>query len=219
MTITAVGFDLDETLAVPTRDRATILGDAAAIADAPPLSREAYLDAHRRNLTGETRTPIFADLLSAYETDVDPEAVATAYRNEIADALVPVPDIESFLDRLHDEYRVGLLTNGPRVAQRDKLSTLGWTDRFDAALVTGELDAGKPDPIAFEALLDALGTEPGETVYVGDDVTADIAGAANAGLVPIQVLFEGGPGPSPKAAAHVPRDELVSRLPDLLTEL
>ncbi|MFB6252851.1 MAG: HAD family hydrolase [Halobellus sp.] len=219
MTVTAVGFDLDETLAVPTRDRATILRDAAAIADAPPLSREAYLDAHRRHLTRETRTPIFADLLATYETDVDPEVVATAYRNEIADALVPVPEIEPFLDRLRGEYRIGLLTNGPRVAQRDKLTTLGWTDRFDAALVTGELDAGKPDPMAFEALLNALGTEPGETAYVGDDVTADIAGAADAGLVPIQVLFEGGPESSPRAAAHLPRNELVSRLPDVLESL
>ncbi|WP_435184635.1 HAD family hydrolase [Halobellus sp. EA9] len=219
MTVTAVGFDLDETLAVPTRDRATILGDAAETADAPPLSREAYLEAHRRNLTRETRTPIFADLLADHDTDVDPERVATAYREEIADALVPVPEIEPFLTRLRSEYRVGLLTNGPRLAQRDKLATLGWNDMFDTALVTGELDAGKPDPAAFEALLDALGTDPGETAYVGDDVDADIAGAAEAGLVPIQVLYEGGPEPSPRAAVHLPREDLVTRLPEVLDGL
>ncbi|MFB6090585.1 MAG: HAD family hydrolase [Halobellus sp.] len=219
MTVTAVGFDLDETLAVPTRDRATILGDAADIADAPPLSREAYLDAHRQHLTRETRTPIFADLLADLDTDVDPEAVATAYREEIADALVPVPEIEPFLQRLRTEYRVGLLTNGPRLAQRDKLTTLGWSDLFDAALVTGELDAGKPDPAAFGALLDALGTEPGETAYVGDDVEADVAGAAEAGLVPVQVLYDGGPDPSPRAAVHLPREDLVTRLPEVLESL
>ena len=219
MTLTAVGFDLDETLAVPTRDRATILGDAADIAGAPPLSREAYLEAHARNLTGETRTPIFADLLADHDTDTDPESVASAYRREIADALVSLPGIETFLDRLREEYRVGLLTNGPRVAQRDKLTILGWADAFDAALVTGELDAGKPDPAAFAALLDALGTDAGETAYVGDDVDADIAGAADAGLTPIQVLYEGGPEPSPRAADHLPRDELVTRLPELLDEI
>jgi putative hydrolase of the HAD superfamily len=219
VTITAVGFDLDETLAVPTRDRATILADAAEAADAPSLSREAYLAAHRRNLTRETRTPIFADLLSGRDTDADPGTVASAYRREIADALVPLPGIEPFIDRLREEYRVGLLTNGPRVAQRDKLTTLGWTDIFDAALVTGELDAGKPDRAAFEALLDALGTAPGETAYVGDDVDADIAGAADAGLVPIQVLYEGGPEPSPRAAVHLPREELAATLPDVLADL
>jgi len=34
---------------------------------------------------------------------------------------------------LRGEYRVGLLTNGPVRAQRDKLETLGWEDAFDAA--------------------------------------------------------------------------------------
>jgi putative hydrolase of the HAD superfamily len=219
VTIRAVGFDLDYTLAVPTRDRATILRDAATAAGAPPLSREAYLDAHRRNLTRETRTPIFESLLAGRETDADPAAVATAYREHIADALVPVPGVEAFLGDLREEYAVGLLTNGPRVAQRDKLATLDWEDVFDAALVTGELPAGKPDAAAFEALLDVLGTDPGETAYVGDDVDADVGGAAAAGLVPVQVVFEGGPTPDARAAAHVEREALVERLPSVLASL
>ncbi|SFR52916.1 HAD family hydrolase [Halogeometricum limi] len=219
MTIRAVGFDLDYTLAVPTRDRATILQDAATAAGAPPLSREAYLDAHQRNLTRETRTPIFEDLLDARDSDADAAAVATAYREHIADALVPLAGAETFLSDLRERYRVGLLTNGPRVAQRDKLDTLGWQHVFDVALVTGELPAGKPDAAAFEALLDGLGTDAGETAYVGDDVDADIGGAANAGLVPIQVVFDGGPDPDPRAAEHVERDDLFSRLPEVLDDL
>ncbi len=219
VTIRAVGFDLDYTLAVPTRDRATILRDAATDAGAPPLSRDAYLDAHQQHLTQETRTPIFRTLLDGRESDTDPAAVATAYREHIADALVPIDDAAPFLAELRDQYTVGLLTNGPRVAQRDKLDTLGWNDAFDVALVTGELPAGKPNSAAFEALLDALGTDAAETAYVGDDVDADIGGAANAGLVPIQVVFDGGPDPDPRAAAHVERDELVRRLPSVLDSL
>jgi len=219
VTITAVGFDLDETLAVPARDRETILEDAVTAVDGPPLTREGYLDAHGRNLTSDTRTPIFAALIEGHETDVDPERLAGVYRRKIADALVPLSGVEAFLRRLRDTYRVGLLTNGPTVAQRDKLTTLGWTDLFDAALVTGDLDAGKPDTVAFEALLAALDTNPEETVYVGDDVDADIAGAADAGLVPVQVTFEGGPPASPRAAAQIPRDRLIAELPDLLEDL
>jgi len=66
VTITAVGFDLDETLAVPTRERTAILADATADVDAPPLSREAYLDVHSRHLTSDSRTPIFEELLSEF---------------------------------------------------------------------------------------------------------------------------------------------------------
>lgn len=93
----AVVFDLDYTLAVPTRDRATLLSEATTVADAPSLSREEYLAAHRRNLTRETREPIFADLLAELETDADPAAVADAYRETIADALEPLPGVESML--------------------------------------------------------------------------------------------------------------------------
>jgi putative hydrolase of the HAD superfamily len=219
VTITAVGFDLDETLAVPARDRETILDDAVEAVGGPPLTREGYLDVHGRHLTSDTREPIFAALLDGRDADVAPERLAAAYRQEIAAALAPVSGIEAFVRRLRGEYRVGLLTNGPTRAQRDKLTTLGWTNLFDVALVTGDLDAGKPNAPAFEALLDALGSDPETTAYVGDDVDADIAGAADAGLVPIQVVFDGGPTRSPRAAAHIPRDRLVADLPDLLDEL
>ena len=218
MTLTAVGFDLDETLAIPTRDRATILAEAVASVGAPQITREAYLEAHGRHLTSETRTPIFADLLAGRETDVDAKALADAYRREIADALVPLNGIKPFLQTLTTEYNVGLLTNGPQLAQRHKLQTLSLTQSFDVALVTGELSAGKPDPAAFKALTDALNVTASETAYVGDDIDADIMGAANAGLIPIQVTYDGGPAPASEAAVHIPREKLCSRLPTVLKD-
>jgi putative hydrolase of the HAD superfamily len=213
---TAVAFDLDDTLAVPTRDRQTILTEAARAAGAPPLSRDAYLAAHADCLTEETREPIFETLLADHDSSVSPAAVAEAYRGLIAEALVPVPNVEWLLDRLRREYRVGLLTNGPVVAQHDKLRELDWVGAFDVELVTGSLAAGKPDARAFEALLTELGTAPAETVYVGDDPAADIEGAAGVGIIPIQVVDEGTADSHPAAAAVVERDDLAATLPDLL---
>jgi putative hydrolase of the HAD superfamily len=223
MTVRAVAFDLDYTLAVPTSDRETILEESTRAVGAPSVSRQAYLDAHASHLTRETRAPIFERLLEEsggrQAATVDPERWARAYRERVASALEPVPGVEGLVAGLREEYRVGLLTNGPTVAQRDKLATLGWTDMFDATLVTGELPAGKPDPAAFEALLDALGTTPEETVYVGDDVEADVAGAAAAGIIPVQVRCPEGYPPDPRAAAHVDRDRLVAELPGVVRSL
>ncbi|WP_049925797.1 HAD family hydrolase [Halopiger goleimassiliensis] len=217
--VRAVVFDLDYTLAVPTRDRETILAEAVETADAPPLSREAYLEAHGRNLTRETREPIFADLLAERETDADPAALARAYREAIADALEPLPGVEGMLADLRGEYLVGLLTNGPVRAQRDKLATLGWEDAFDAALVTGELEAGKPAPAAFEAIAAALEVDPADAVYVGDDPEADVYGATNAGMDAIQVLLEDGPDPDPRAVAHVEQSSLATAVPEVVADL
>ena len=216
MAIRAVAFDLDYTLAIPDRDRETILVESVDAAGAPPITRAEYLDAHHENLTRETREPIFESLL--VDSDADPAALTREYRERITDSLVPVAGVEAMLADLRRSYRTGLLTNGPTVAQRAKLAALGWEDAFDAALVTGDLPAGKPDPVAFTALLEALGTRPEETVFVGDHPDDDIGGASEAGLVTVQVTFEGGPDPDPRATAHVPREELAERLPALVAD-
>ncbi len=215
----AVVFDLDYTLAVPERDRQTLLTEATDAVGAPQLAREAYLKAHNRHLTGDSREPIFDELLASYETSVTGAALATAYRERLAETLNPLEGVEAMLETLKTEYRVGLLTNGPVLAQRDKLTTLGWEELFDASLVTGELEAGKPDTRAFEAILAELDVDPTEAVYVGDDIDADITGATNAGMAAIQVLLPDGPGPDPRAVAHVEQTEIATALPALIRAL
>ncbi|ESP88358.1 HAD family hydrolase [Candidatus Halobonum tyrrellensis] len=234
--LNAVGFDLDYTLAVPNRSRRDILADAVREVASPALleagvTREAYLDAHARHRTAETREPVFADLLGGIDPVVagdagaeteadpaDPAALATAYREAVVDALVPVEGVVGLLAALRETYRVGLLTNGPVRAQESKLDALGWWDEFHTVHVSGSLPAGKPDGRAFRALLDGLGTDPEETAFVGDHPAEDMAGAADAGLVPIQVLGEGDE-PAPDAVATVERDRLARDLPGVLASL
>lgn len=217
MAIRAVAFDLDYTLAIPERDRQTLLDEASEAVDGPTLSREAYLDAHRRNLTNRTREPIFEDLLADHDTDASAAALADTYRDAITDAIVPVAGAEALARELREEYRVGLLTDGPVRAQRAKLDALGWEDLFDAIVITGSLDAGKPDARTFRAELDALGTTADETVYVGDSAELDVAGAHAAGLRAIHVLSNG--AASPAADAAIERDALAERLPGVVAEL
>ena len=45
----------------------------------------------------------------------------------------------------------------------------------------------KPDPRIFTPALDALDTDPGRTLYVGDTVHADVLGAAAAGMPVVQL--------------------------------
>lgn len=223
--IRAVGFDLDATLAVPDRDRATLLSEAVRTAGAadllPGLTRDSYLRAHRKHSGNRTREPVFAALVEEHSNGkghADPARLAAAYRCAIEDALVPVPSAADLVGSLRKSYRVGLLTDGPVRTQRDKLETLGWTDLFDTIVVTGELPEPKPDPRTFARLLDDLGVDPRNAVYVGDHPEADVAGAADAGLYAVQVCFPGGPDPHPAADATIRRSELAERLPDLLEE-
>lgn len=213
MAIRAVVFDLDYTLAVPERDRQALLDEATEAAGVPPIDRTEYLDAHSTDIASETRGPIFDALLE----EGDPGAAARAYRQAVEDALVPVDGAAALVRDLRESYGVGLLTDGPTRAQWGKLETLGWTDSFDAVVVTGALPAGKPDPRTFEAILERLGHGPGETVFVGDHPDADVRGAAAAGMVTVQIL-DSRHGRVPAADAAIEREQLGVGLRNLLLQ-
>ena len=51
----------------------------------------------------------------------------------------------------------------------------------------------KPHPRAFLTVVEAIGTRPEETIYVGDNPVADIAGAQGAGLRGVLRVNQGVP--------------------------
>lgn len=210
----AVAFDLDDTLAVTVRDRETLLTDAADRADvALDFDREDYLAAHREHSGTESRRPVFEALVGE-----EAPALTRAYRAAVGEAMAPVDGAAETIEKFRERYRVGLLTDGPDRTQRDKLRRLGWRDCFDAVVVTGAVGAPKPDAAAFASLCDALDVAPEEVAYVGDDPDRDVTGAAAAGLLAVQVTYDGGPAVHPDADASLSREEL-STLPALLAEL
>jgi FMN phosphatase YigB (HAD superfamily) len=52
---------------------------------------------------------------------------------------------------------------------------------------SGVLGVAKPSPGIFQPALDALGTDPARTLYVGDTVHADVYGATAAGMPVVQL--------------------------------
>ena len=85
------------------------------------------------------------------------------------------------LARAHD---VAIMTNGSGVNQRAKMTSLGIASILEDArvIVSGEVDSWKPDREIFELGLARLGSDPGDTLFVGDDPINDICGAAAVGI-------------------------------------
>ncbi|WP_158853245.1 HAD family hydrolase [Halorhabdus sp. CUG00001] len=219
MTLAAVVFDLDETLAVTTRDRQRLLADTATAAGLEPIEYGTYERAHRESVTGDTRARIFETLID--DESIDPHAVAETYRGVVNEHLEPIEGAEALLTQLTTGagYRVGVLTDGPERAQCSKIEKLGWGDLLDATVVTGRMETRKPDPVAFEAVLGALSVDAEQAVYVGDKPEADVEGALDAGMRAIQVLYPGGPDPHPRADAHIERENLGTELPAVVESL
>jgi putative hydrolase of the HAD superfamily len=101
----------------------------------------------------------------------------------------PFADAAAALDLARDSgWRVAILSNHcpelPRI-----VSALPFADRLDAVLTSATLGYNKPHPRAFEAALVAL-VSPEAVWMVGDDVEADISGAASMGIPGILVHKE-----------------------------
>ena len=75
------------------------------------------------------------------------------------------------------------MTNGLGDVQRARIERLGLERYFDAIVISGEVGVSKPDPAIFELAFADLGFPPLDTVVmVGDSLSSDMRGAANAGI-------------------------------------
>lgn len=85
-------------------------------------------------------------------------------------------------------WRIGVLTNGPRAVQARKVATLGLARYVDTVIYATEHGTrqGKPDTAAFSAVLRRLDVPARHAVFVGDDPTCDIDGAARAGMLAVR---------------------------------
>jgi putative hydrolase of the HAD superfamily len=133
------------------------------------------------------------------------------YVQRIGAAWEPFPDAVPSVDTLAD-MRLGIVTNTETWYQREKLEYVGLMDRFRCLIGTDTVGVAKPDPEIFRAGCEALGTEPGETLYVGDRLEVDAIGARDAGLVGVWLDRTGG-GEAPPG---VPVITSLEQLPDLL---
>jgi putative hydrolase of the HAD superfamily len=71
------------------------------------------------------------------------------------------------------------------------LESIGLHKYVKFTLAAGEANSWKPDPGIFEHALKLGGTNPDETLYVGDNYYADVVGARRAGIHPVLIDPEG----------------------------
>jgi len=132
----------------------------------------------------EYRREVWAEAL-AEQGVADPmlaDQLAELYPLERRARYHPFPDAKPTLDDLARDFRLGLITNGPDDLQWEKLERTGLEDRFATVVISREVGVMKPDPAIFQIALDKLSVPAAESVYIGDSLTHDVAGAQAAGM-------------------------------------
>ncbi len=192
--IRGVLFDWGDTLFSPP-DAAKVIVDAAArrgvrvsSAEARALWDELWEAgkmpeelAKGRDLSADAHRRVWTALFERAHASV-PD-VATELYERVMDprAWVPYPDTAPTLRALKMRgTRIGIVSNVPRDL-RPIFVAHGLAELVDAFTHSYEVGAEKPDPAIFLHACRALGTEPRETLMVGDHAVAD-GGAVRAGL-------------------------------------
>lgn len=125
------------------------------------------------------------DAVAATKSDPpEIEFALSSYSHAFIDGMPPRPGVGRLLRSLvGDGRRLAILSNWPLAETIDRYAEAnGWCDWLEAVVVSERVGVIKPHPAIFAAARAALGEpEPSTILHVGDDWTADVVGAADAG--------------------------------------
>ena len=194
--IDAVFFDLDDTLF-----NSTLMSQTARM-NAIRAIREAGLDIDRNEAFellmqivkkyGSNYPNHFDRLIEELGFETHPKLIAAAvvaYHRTKISLLQPFPDVVLTLLTLMKNHRIGIISDGLKRKQWEKLFYLGLQHFFDVVIINEKERNRKPVPIGFKQAMKALTLkDPTKIMYVGDKIEKDILGANRMKFV--SVLFD-----------------------------
>lgn len=157
----------------------------------------------------ETVERLAAGVARGLGLDGDPRTARVAARF-IEDTRAVLRRNEAVLDALRRRYRLGLVSNfyGNLAAV---CAEAGLAPLLSAIADSARIGCTKPDPRLFRAALDQLGVAPAETLFVGDSLPRDMAGARELGMPHVWVA----PATAAPRQACCPGDPVIASLGEL----
>ncbi len=134
------------------------------------------------------------------ENDDEAWALFHGYQREYQRYWRAFDDVAAIIARLEEAgLSIAVVTNGPEQQQKAKVAHLG-LGRLPV-IASGALGFSKPDPRIFKTACQAVDQPAKNCLMVGDNPTADVVGAQEAGLGAVLLDRHGNTG---KAHARLP---------------
>lgn len=156
-------------------------------------------DRFRNGARGNIFNLALDDLRIRVEKDMIP-AMVSVYR-EHRPTIALFDDARWALDHFSGNKKLGIITDGFLIAQKNKVRALGIEDRFDIIVYTDELgkEHWKPSETPYRQVMNVFSCEGSECVYVGDNPKKDFVTARALGWLTVHVRR-----PSGEYVRHVP---------------
>jgi len=196
------------------------------------LQPQIFIDAYRRirkefhDQSTFSRPAIWAQVFHHFSRSPDPvrfEKKEYQYWETVKAHTRPFPETLPILQQLAESYPLALITNtqGQKETGTHRISLFPEVERFfKTIIVAGESGIpAKPDKSPFLSGVEALGVEPGQAIYVGDDWRIDIQGSQASGLHPVWLKHHLVHRNWPKVDSIVPVITGLDQLPELINPL
>jgi putative hydrolase of the HAD superfamily len=205
-------FDYIGRVTVPLSDYKTFEAEfRQRTRDAWRSGRSNLIAPHLGNVLVET-----AEAMGVAAGVLDVRGCLEAYQWTTVDGTKPFPEVIDTLKIIAPRLKTGIVTNAaqPMWLRDIEMTGHGLMEFFPECRVSAA-DVGylKPHPTIFQAALDQLGVTPEETVFVGDNPIADVAGAQAVGMQ--GVLRVADPVPPMLSGLIIP-DAAINSLMELL---
>lgn len=111
--------------------------------------------------------------------NISKKSLKTAFENAdrninqidyLKDALVPVPGMVDFLENISHKCSCAIYSNDLTKRLQDTLNLFGIDEYFDCVVGSDIVAKHKPDPMGLLMIMDKLGIDPENTVFIGDSV-------------------------------------------------
>ena len=204
MTIKSISFDLDDTLwplmpniveAEKTTNEwikenfpgtAALLGKQDVIEIRDKLIKE---DPNLMNQISDLRKLMFYELniRAGYGKEESENMAEEAFEIYFKgrNAVTFYEGVIETLELLKKNYSLGVITNG-----NADLQVIGIDYLFDYIFSAADLNAHKPDPVMFEAVINRTGLNADEVCHIGDHPINDVKASLDFGMTPIWFNYE-----------------------------
>lgn len=188
--IKAVIFDIDNTLTDFMKMKRTAVDaavegmmDAGLPGAKDELVKEVFDHYWKEGIEDQK---IFDKILKAKLGHIDFKILAggiLAYRRAKNGTMVLYPRVNhTLIELMKMGIKRTVISDAPKMEVWLRIVGLGLHHYFDEIITSEDFGVKKPDPKPYRRALEVLGTEPGETLMVGDWPDRDIKGAKGVGM-------------------------------------
>lgn len=188
--INAVIFDIDNTLTDFMRTK------RSAVSAAVEMMIDAGLEVNKEAMNkkimdlyfaeGVEDQRIFNKILKKETGKVDIRILAAGivgYRRAKQGTFALYPHVSTVLFKMREMgIKTTVLSDAPKLEVWLRIVGLGLHHHFEDIITSEDFGVKKPEPEPFQAALKVLGTQPAETLMIGDWPERDIVGAKKLGL-------------------------------------